>query len=62
MNTFSCSAHFDMCSSAFSITMRKPSTRRVIAVPFAVRAGIRLAPINSTRAPITSGIPSSPAS
>ena len=41
VKTFCSSAHRDMWVSAVSITVRNPPTRRAIAVPFAVRLGIR---------------------
>ena len=49
-----------MWVSAVSITVRKPRTRRSIAVPFAVRAGIRPAEASSNTAPRISGMPSKP--
>src|SRR5262245_32296320 len=60
VNTFSCSAHLDIYASAFSITIWNPFTRRVIAVPLAVRAGILLAPMSSRIPPITNGTPRMP--
>ena len=60
MKIISFSAHCDMWVSAVSITRRNPRTRRSMAVPLAVLAGIRFAKITSSSPPTINGMPSSP--